>query len=442
MNGLRQLAAYNAGLGGAIDANIRAKLALHVADTVAAWAAATHTPEGKAVIAFRRRQQQATTTDDLVAHCALVRLSEIDDIHLASMTTCGSIVIPAALTLAGADNAGEIAPAILAGYEAMIRLGLAIKGPEVLYRGIWPTYFAAGFGAAAVAARLLRLDAQQTAQALALALTWASPSVGQHHAVTTGRWLSVGIAARNGLSAARAAQAGFTADLDVLQSRLLPDIYGITPDLAAMRDGAQPAFAQVSLKPWCAARQTMPATQALREVLAQGVTPAAITAIKAYVLPPHLKMIDHGVKDGDRGAYVTSLQYQMAVAALQSERNLDLDQHMTPPTPALRDFMARVSVSGDEALLADYPAAWPARVVVETVSGPREQRVTSIPGDPPRAFTQADVAAKFHRLVAPVAGAAKAQRLFDGAIALIDTPSALPSLRAELDVLMTSAVAV
>ena len=52
----------------------------------------------------------------------------------------------------------DLAAAIVAGYEAMIRLGAAIDGPSVLYRGIWPTYFAAPFGAAAVAARLFRLD--------------------------------------------------------------------------------------------------------------------------------------------------------------------------------------------------------------------------------------------------------------------------------------------
>ena len=86
--------------------------------------------------------------DDLATHCALVRLSEIDDIDLASMTTPGSIVIPAAMTLAATlpdADVGDVAAAMLAGYEAMIRLGLAIKGPNILYRGIWPTYFAAGF---------------------------------------------------------------------------------------------------------------------------------------------------------------------------------------------------------------------------------------------------------------------------------------------------------
>ena len=106
--------------------------------------------------------------------------------------------------------------AILAGYEAMTRLGRAIDGPAILYRGIWPTYFAAPFGIAAVAARLFRLDARQTANALALALTFAAPGVGHHNAATTSRWLAVGNAARNGLAAAQAAQAGFTSDLNLL----------------------------------------------------------------------------------------------------------------------------------------------------------------------------------------------------------------------------------
>ncbi len=280
MNGIEELAEIIGQRTSNTDASTREKLRLHVADTIGAWIAATQTAEGKALIAFRNRMRATGQSgarhlpDDLATHCALVRLSEIDDIHLKSMTTPGSIAIPAAMTLAAAlpdVGADDVAAAILAGYEAMIRLGLAIKGPNVLYRGIWPTYFAAGFATAAVAARLLRLDRKQTAHALALALTTAAPSVGQHHAVTTARWFSVGNAARNGLTAAFAAQAGFTADIDVLRSRMLPDVYAIEPDIAAMAwDGAL-AFSQVSLKPWCAARQTMPATQALREILDGGV---------------------------------------------------------------------------------------------------------------------------------------------------------------------------
>ena len=65
------------------------------------------------------------------------------------MITPGAIVVPSALTIAASlpdVTTDDLAAAIVAGYEAMIRLGAAIDGPSVLYRGIWPTYFAAPFG--------------------------------------------------------------------------------------------------------------------------------------------------------------------------------------------------------------------------------------------------------------------------------------------------------
>ena len=48
--------------------------------------------------------------------------------------------------------------------------------------------------------------------------------------------------------------------------------------------------------------------------------------IKVSVLPPHLKMIDHGVKSGDRASHLTSVQYCMAVAALAPEMAFEVGQ--------------------------------------------------------------------------------------------------------------------
>src|SRR5215216_2317910 len=122
----------------AIPSSARKKLELHVIDAVGAWIAASRTPEGKALIAFRARLRpvdagsSASLLADVATHCALARLSEIDDIHLASMTTPGSIVIPAGLLIARSlpdSDPSEFGAALVVGYEAMIRLGLAIGGP-------------------------------------------------------------------------------------------------------------------------------------------------------------------------------------------------------------------------------------------------------------------------------------------------------------------------
>ena len=407
------------------DPRARAEVRLHAADIVGAWIAACGTAEGRMLRAFSKDSDGLA--DRVAINAALVRLSEIDDIHLASMTTPGSIVVPSALTIAASlpdVTADDIAAAIVAGYEAMIRLGAAIDGPSVLYRGIWPTYFGAPFGAAAVAARLFKLDEKQTANALATALIMSAPGAGHHAATTTARWLAVGHAAGRGLQAALSAGAGFTSDLKLADGDFLKNIFGITLNAALLGGGLGGlALSQTSFKPWCAARQTMAATQALKEILAEGVSADSILRIGVAVLPPHLKMIDHGVTAGDRFSHLTSVQYQMAVAALEPDMAYGLSGPPGAISPALAAFMARIQVRAEEGLLgAGYPQAWAARVTV-TASARRECIVTHVPGDPARPFSEADLKAKFLRVTAGVLDAAQAEAKFADALTVLDRPA-------------------
>src|SRR5262249_60467446 len=136
-------------------------------------------------------------------------------------------------------DSDALTAAMIAGYEVMVRFGQAIDGPSVLYRGIWPTYFATPLAIAAVAARLLDLDASQCAHALALALVRSAPGVGRHNLTTTSRWLAVGQAAEAGLAAALAARAGFTSDLGLLGGGCLTGVLDLTPDRVARTRGTR-----------------------------------------------------------------------------------------------------------------------------------------------------------------------------------------------------------
>src|SRR6516164_7019618 len=178
MSALGELGRYIADSGPPAD-DLRELAQLHLIDTVGALIASTRMREGLRLLRFRAGMPEAAEAHgasalDLSTRCALARASEIDNIHLPSMTTPGAIVIPGALTLAAAmpvvaaqeATAQGLVAAIVAGYEAMTRLGRAVDGPSILYRGIWPTYFAAPFGMAAVTARLLKLDEEASAHAL------------------------------------------------------------------------------------------------------------------------------------------------------------------------------------------------------------------------------------------------------------------------------------
>jgi 2-methylcitrate dehydratase PrpD len=283
-----------------------------------------------------------------------------------------------------------------------------------LYRGIWPSYFAAPFGVAAVAARLFDLDAQQGANALALALAMASPNVGHHNLQTTSRWFAIGNAARNGLAATLSARAGFTSDRGLIESGFLEQVYGIALDqAAAARDlGVTFALTGCSFKPWCAARQTMAATQAFKDILESGVAADQIDTIEVMVPPPYLKMINHGVKPGDRASFLTSAPYHLAIAALDPDAEFDIQQSPSDVAAPVAALMNKVTMAADEALLAHYPSAWPARIVVRTAGGAHEQLVVQIPGDPQRPFDTGAVDAKFRRIVTPaVAQASDADAL-------------------------------
>src|SRR5262249_2045769 len=237
MTALEQFGRYVAESACPSDA-ARELVELHLIDTVGAWMASARTLEGVSLLRFRAAMRaRGQAADPLALHlatrCALARLSEIDDIHLSSMMTPSAIVIPGALTLAAATpgiTADDVTAAILAGIEAMTRLGRAIDGPSILYRGVWPTYFAAPVGIAPVPPGLLKLGAQASADALTLALTFASPAVGHHNAATTSRWFALGNAARNGLTAALAARQGFKSDRKLIEGPVLSGAYGITPD--------------------------------------------------------------------------------------------------------------------------------------------------------------------------------------------------------------------
>ena len=422
--------------GKSLDA-IQRKIALHVADAVAAWVAGAHAPEGRALLDFLTGSGKPGLMDAVMLHCALARLSEVDDIQLGSATTPGAVVVPAALTLGAAldSPAQAVSEAILAGYEAMIRLGAALNGPAILYRGIWPTYLSAPFGVAAAAARLLELDPLQAAHALALALTFSSPGVGHQGGPRMARWLALGQAARHGGAAATAAKAGFTADVGLLDRDFFASVYAINPLLERLTEGLGARFAleQVSFKPWCAARQTMAASHAMKEMVREGLVLEDVSGIGIAVPPAYLRMVNHGVSPAERSSFLTSAPYQLAIGVIDPPAQYRLDPSGSEPPDKVRALMAKVKVEADEKLLQHYPQCWPARVTVDVSGGKREKLVLHVPGDPQLPLGEAGIREKLARVLAPLLGKASAARVLDASFEALAANGNLGRLLIEID---------
>jgi 2-methylcitrate dehydratase PrpD len=141
-----------------------------------------------------------------------------DDSDLRNIVHAGTTLTATALALAERTGAGgaDILTAIVLGYEAAGRIGEAVT-PGLRSRGFHGCLVAI-FAGAVAAGRLLRLDADRLAQAIALAAT----SIGGLMAAantSVAREYHAGLAAFLGIQAARAAERGYRAEDRILESR-------------------------------------------------------------------------------------------------------------------------------------------------------------------------------------------------------------------------------
>lgn len=192
-------------------------------DQLALQIGTSQMPWSHQVLAFAKAQQrpgnshvaasQATMSaaDAAFVNGAYGHGFEYDDAHGASASHPGSCVIPAALAIGEelGSSLEEVITAMVAGYEVYTRIGV-LAAPDLLKRGFHPHAVLSNFGAAAVAAKLRKFDAETTLHALSIALSHAS---GTTEYTSTGgsiKRVHAGIGTRNGMVAADMAHAGIT----------------------------------------------------------------------------------------------------------------------------------------------------------------------------------------------------------------------------------------
>lgn len=133
---------------------------------------------------------------------------DYDDVCMLSVCHPSAPIISALLSAPRARvNGREFLDAYLVGTEILIRLGQAM-GFRHYAIGFHATATLGTIGAAAACARLMKLDPAQTAHALAIAASLASGLRVNFGSMV--KSLHVGLAASNGLKAARLARAGIT----------------------------------------------------------------------------------------------------------------------------------------------------------------------------------------------------------------------------------------
>jgi 2-methylcitrate dehydratase PrpD len=323
-------------------------------------------------------------------------LLDYDDTHLRTVIHPTAPVAPAALALAeqrGLSGAAMLHAFIL-GAEVECRIGNAVS-PGHYARGWHITSTCGVFGSAAASAKLLGLDARQTAHALGIA---ASQSAGLvENLPSAAKNVSVGSAARNGLFAALLAEQGCTAAPAAIEGSLgWARAMGDEPATADITDelGDRWEFLWNTYKPYpcgIVMHAVIDACLALRQD--QAVTTANIAEI---VVSGDQLLLDRGDRTvaNERDARV-SIHHCAAVSFLFGAAGLKEFSEETVHDPAVIALRALTKAR----LNADSPKG-AATITVRTFDGRMlESTVLHAKGSAERPLSDQDIEAKVRDLV-------------------------------------------
>lgn len=147
-----------------------------------------------------------------------------------------TVLFPAILAQADVlhSSGQQVLDAYIVGLQIMGRIGQGVN-PTHRDRGWHATATVGVFGAAAACARLLRLDATQTAHALSLASSMSSGFMSQFGTMT--KPLHAGLAAMRGIMAATLAQQGMQAGMHTLDGQHGMNTLMVGPDREQLKAG-------------------------------------------------------------------------------------------------------------------------------------------------------------------------------------------------------------
>jgi len=343
---------------------------------------------------------------------------ELDDVCEEAISHPGAVVVPAAMALAedrGATNL-DLLEAILIGYEAMGRAGLAVGPAAHMLAGFHPTSASGVFGSAAAAGRLLGFDGQAMNHAFGIAVSLASGTMEFASSGGMAKRIHAGRAAEAGLLAASLVARGVEGAGDGLAGRYgFCRVFGAEPQLDRLTDGLGSRWVidEITVKPYAACSDIHPLIQAAAELQAEhGFDPARIIRIEADC---PTKAATQNSMDGTASVMAAqySAPFNIAAALLADPRDPATYGPKSIADPALAELQAKVAPLRP-APEFDRTYAWKlgGRVRVVTASGEVfEWTVCGQKGSMHDPLSRSELDAKFERLVGGLAPAGTADAI-------------------------------
>jgi 2-methylcitrate dehydratase PrpD len=344
---------------------------------------------------------------------------DYDDVNVAMPGHPSVAVLPGLLALAEerGSSGHQVLTAFVAGYETACGVGMALQ-PGHYALGFHATATVGCLGAAAACARLLGLDAEETATALGIAGTQAAGLKSEFG--TMCKPFHAGKAAQNGLLASRLAARGFSSRTDLIECvQGFAATHGpnFSPEAALATPAGGFHILANLFKYHAACYFTHAPIECARAVRREsGLTPDRIATVTLRIDAGTDRVCNiPNPVDGLQSKFSLRQTVAMALAGVDTA-TLAAYGETTARDPALVGLRERIAV--------DFQQNWPQTVAELEVELADGRRVTAHhdSGIPAADIAEQGrrLAAKFDSLVEPVLGRARARELRE-TIADLDT---------------------
>lgn len=392
--------------------------------------------EGACTIAGSGRRMDIETA--AFVNATLGHGFEYDDVHNPSNGHPGCIVVPTGLAVGEATDATleEVLVAIGVGYEVYGRIG-TLGGPHLQNRG-WHAHALLGrFGAAAVAAVLWDWDREMVHQALSIASSHASGFLEYSSTGGSVKRAHAGIAARDGIQAARMADSGITGPRRYLTGQkgffntFLDGLDRDWDERASDLDHDRlDQLAHLWIKNYCTCGCIHAFLDAMRSI---DPDPERVSRITAHIQPQSDAVVgttnENATDPRDIVEAQYSLPYQLALTLRGFDNGYRLHREFTEGSrplddPETRRLARTVDIVVDPELDETYAPKLVGKLEVEWTDGTAERCFVEDPrGTPENPLSEAAFRDKFDDLTVPVVGKARSAKLYE---LLEDFDSTLP----------------
>jgi 2-methylcitrate dehydratase PrpD len=371
-------------------------------------------------------RHRAGAADAAFLNAVSTAATDRSDTHPPTATHPGIVVVPAVLAIAdqkGGDGASVIA-AVIAGYEVMCRVALALVTPELaaIFR---PTALAAPTGAAIAAARVYGLSREAMIAAASLATQTANGFNEWAHAGTSEHVYHAGFAARNAVTSVLLAAEGADAAPTLLEGPA-----GLLAGFGARQRaglltatlGREFELLRIVFKPAPACFFVQTPCQVAEALVRSGpLDPESIAAVEIGTTEAALRYPgcdNKGPIDAHQSA-IMSLQFSVA-SVLVAGGILDANWRNFAD-PAINALAKRSVVIADPVLTAAYPAKQGARITVIGRDGRRLERTK----EDFRSLSREEVVQRFLSHAEPWLGQARAREVVE----CVERLASLPDVR-------------